>query len=85
MVRNSVIEQPKTIYCKNGPQFISPRFLARCVVPRIELPHIQPGTPQQRVCEGFQRRVAGRLLERELDRESVRRGAQDRHVQEGVQ
>jgi putative transposase len=38
---------PGAIRCDNGPEFTIRRFLAWCVVWKIELLHIQPGKPTQ--------------------------------------
>ena len=65
---------PGAIRSDNGPEFTSRYFVAWCVERKIELVHIEPGKPGAECARGeFSWEAAGRVLERELVSEFVRK------------
>ncbi len=55
--------KPQAIRCDNGPELTSRHFLAKAIERRIELLHIQPGTPTENAyVESFHGRVRDECL-----------------------
>jgi putative transposase len=55
--------EPRSIRCDNGPELTSRHFLAWCIEKKVELVHIQPGTPTQNAhVESFHGRLREECL-----------------------